>query len=47
MNVCVQMAVERGTTDDLVLFKWDFGALFAIPIIVFGFNCHANVRPLA
>ena len=25
------------------LFIFDFHALFAIPIIVFGFNCHANV----
>lgn len=25
------------------LIKWDLGALFAIPIIVFGFNCHPNV----
>lgn len=28
---------------DISLFHWDVGALFAIPIIVFGFNCHANV----
>lgn len=28
---------------DIRLFKFDFGALFALPIIVFGFNCHANV----
>lgn len=27
----------------IALFHWDVGALFAIPIIVFGFNCHANV----
>eukprot|EP00884_Botryococcus_braunii_P010874 jgi/Botrbrau1/19789/Bobra.0124s0037.1 len=24
-------------------FQWNFGALFALPIVVFGFNCHANV----
>ena len=29
--------------EDIALFHWDVGALFAIPIIVFGFNCHANV----
>ena len=28
---------------DILLFRGDFGALFAIPIIVFGFNSHANV----
>lgn len=25
------------------LFKFDFGVLYAVPIIVFGFSCHANV----
>ena len=29
--------------DNVALFHWDFQALFAIPIVVFGFNCHANV----
>lgn len=29
--------------EDVHWFNWDFKALFAIPIIVFGFNCHANV----
>lgn len=24
-------------------FQLNFGALFALPIVVFGFNCHANV----
>jgi hypothetical protein len=24
------------------LFRFDAGALYAIPIIVFGFNCHAS-----
>ncbi len=45
---CAQIVMTRkeGVFDGVELFKWDFGALFAIPIIVFGFNCHANVRPL-
>ena len=38
---------KEGIFDGVELFKWDFGALFAIPIIVFGFNCHANVRALS
>ena len=29
--------------DEVHLVVWKFDALFAIPIIVFGFNCHANV----
>ena len=38
------IAAERAAPfEDIALFRWDFGALFAIPIIVFGFNCHANV----
>jgi len=28
------------------LFHFDLNALYAIPIIVFGFNCHANVGNL-
>ncbi len=24
------------------LIRFDYGALFAVPIVVFGFNCHAN-----
>ena len=28
------------------LIRLDFGALFAIPIVVFGFNCHANAVPI-
>ncbi len=40
------MTRKEGVFDGVELFKWDFGALFAIPIIVFGFNCHANVRAL-
>ena len=39
-----QITAQRGAPfEDIALFRWDFGALFAIPIIVFGFNCHANV----
>jgi amino acid permease len=38
------MTRKEGVFDGVELFRWDFGALFAIPIIVFGFNCHANVR---
>ena len=39
-----QITSERPAPfEDILLFRWDFGALFAIPIIVFGFNCHANV----
>ena len=40
----IVMARKEGVFDGVELFRWDFGALFAIPIIVFGFNCHANVR---
>ena len=29
--------------DDAAMFKFDLQALSAIPIVVFGFNCHANV----
>ena len=45
-KICAQIVMTRkeGVFDGVELFKWDFGALFAIPIIVFGFNCHANVR---
>ena len=38
-----QIATERGDFSDVKLFNWSFDALFAIPIVVFGFNCHANV----
>ena len=38
-----QMVTERGDWADIALFHWDYQALFAIPIVVFGFNCHANV----
>lgn len=38
-----QMVTERGDWADIKLFHWDYQALFAIPIVVFGFNCHANV----
>ena len=30
------------TWEGVELIKFDFGALFALPIVVFGFNCHAN-----
>ncbi|MEW5297319.1 MAG: hypothetical protein WDW36_000536 [Sanguina aurantia] len=29
--------------EGMQLVKWDLQALYAIPIVVFGFNCHANV----
>ena len=29
--------------DDVALFHANFHSLFAIPIVVFGFNCHTNV----
>lgn len=29
--------------DDVALVHANFHALFAIPIVVFGFNCHTNV----
>ena len=38
-----QIAAERRDFSDVKLFNWSFDALFAIPIVVFGFNCHANV----
>ena len=38
-----EVAAERGDMSDVKLFVWSFDALFAIPIVVFGFNCHANV----
>jgi hypothetical protein len=38
-----EIVVERGDFSDVQLFVWRFDALFAIPIVVFGFNCHANV----
>ena len=38
-----QITAERGDFSDVKLFNWSFDALFAIPIVVFGFNCHANV----
>ena len=34
---------ERHDLSDVRLFAWDYEALFALPIVVFGFNCHANV----
>ena len=38
-----EIVVERGDIGEVKLFNWGFEALFAIPIVVFGFNCHANV----
>ncbi len=38
-----ELVVEQGDLQDVALFRWEFDALFAIPIVVFGFNCHANV----
>ena len=38
-----EIVVERGEISEVKLFNWSFEALFAIPIVVFGFNCHANV----
>ncbi len=38
-----EIVVERGDISDVKLFNWGYDALFAIPIVVFGFNCHANV----
>ncbi len=41
---CLQIVSHRDERwEGVHLFKFDFQALFAIPIIVFGFNCHANV----
>ena len=42
----VQVAAQRGPghhLDGVALFKWDLGALYALPILVFGFNSHPNV----
>uniref|UniRef100_A0A7S0RPD5 Amino acid transporter transmembrane domain-containing protein n=1 Tax=Chlamydomonas leiostraca TaxID=1034604 RepID=A0A7S0RPD5_9CHLO len=40
----VRAALQRGSVlEGVELFRFDAGALYAIPIIVFGFNCHANV----
>ena len=36
-------SLRESPFEDIKLFRWEFGALFALPIIVFGFNCHANV----
>lgn len=38
-----EIVLERGDFSDVKLFNWTFDALFAVPIVVFGFNCHANV----
>lgn len=38
-----EIVIERGDLHVVRLFRWEFDALFAIPIVVFGFNCHANV----
>ena len=38
-----EIAADQGGWDDIKLFNWSYDALFAIPIVVFGFNCHANV----
>jgi len=32
--------------DGVDWIKLDFGALYALPIVVFGFNCHANAVPI-
>lgn len=29
--------------EGVALIKWDLAALYAVPIVCFGFNCHANV----
>lgn len=29
--------------DDVYMWRFNYQALFSIPIVVFGFNCHANV----
>jgi amino acid permease len=33
---------RKSPWEGVELIKFDFGALFALPIVVFGFNCHAN-----
>ena len=38
-----EIVMEREDLSDVKLFRWTFDALFAVPIVVFGFNCHANV----
>lgn len=38
-----ELVTARGDWSDIHTFNWSYEALFAIPIIVFGFNCHANV----
>ena len=38
-----ELVAQRGDWSDVHTFRWDYQALFAIPIVVFGFNCHANV----
>lgn len=38
-----EIVADRGDLSDVRLFNWGFDALFAVPIVVFGFNCHANV----
>ncbi len=45
-NALLVMADREGRglspLDGVELIRFDFGALFALPIVVFGFNCHAN-----
>lgn len=43
VRACQITSHREAPFGEILLFRWDFGALFAIPIIVFGFNCHANV----
>ena len=38
-----ELVAQRGNWSDVHTFRCDYQALFAIPIVVFGFNCHANV----
>lgn len=39
----IQMSLERKhIMDGVDLFRFDQGFLFAVPIVVFGFNCHAS-----
>jgi len=35
-------AAGRSAWEGVELIRLDWGALFALPIVVFGFNCHAN-----
>ena len=42
-SVIVRSRPELIRYDHVAWFHWDFNALFAIPVVVFGFNCHANV----